>query len=257
MTDSTQRFSSRVADYVKYRPTYPPALIELLKTECSLTPASTIADTGSGTGILSKLFLDHGNVVFGIEPNIEMRRAGEELLSAYPNFHSVAATAEATSLSDHSVDFVTAGQAFHWFDHRRVHAEFKRILKPDGWVVLVWNDRRIDSSPFLVEYEQLLLNFATDYEAVNHKQVDERVLRPFFGGNGVRKASFPNSQTFDFEGLRGRLLSSSYAPEQGHPDYQPMLQELERIFGMYQSKGNVIFEYITEVYYGHLLFENS
>lgn len=257
MSDSTQRFSSRVADYVKYRPTYPPALIELLKIECSLTPASTIADAGSGTGILSKLFLEHGNVVFGIEPNTEMRRAGEELLIAYPNFHSVAATAEATSLPDHSIDFVTAGQAFHWFDHQRVRAEFRRILKPDGWVVLVWNDRRTDSTPFLVEYEQLLLNFATDYEVVNHKQVDEQVLRPFFGGSAMRKASFPNNQTFDFDGLRGRLFSSSYAPEQGHPNHQPMLEELDRIFQANQSNGNVVFEYITEVYYGPLLPENS
>ncbi len=257
MTSSTDRFSSRVADYVKYRPTYPAALIELLRTNHILTPSAIIADVGSGTGILSKLFLEHGNMVYGIEPNAEMRSAGEELLQNYPNFRSIAATAEATTLPDHSIDVVTAGQAFHWFDHQRVHAEFRRILKHAGWGVLVWNDRRTDASPFLVDYEQLLLRFATDYEVVNHKQVDDQVLQPFFGGSAMRKASFANIQEFDFAGLRGRLLSSSYAPEQGHPQHQPMLDELERIFQMHQSNGTVIFEYITEVYYGHLLPDNS
>src|SRR5439155_23726894 len=155
LLDPTQRFSDRVHNYVLYRPRYPTAILHPLKIDCRLTSGSIIADVGSGTGFLAEVFLSNGNRVFGIEPNPEMRQAGERLLASWPKFKSVAATAESTSLPDRSVDFVTGGQAFHWFDREACRAEFKRILRPDGWVVLVWNDRRTDSTAFLSAYEQL------------------------------------------------------------------------------------------------------
>src|SRR4029453_17979120 len=126
MSDSIQRFSSRVEDYIKYRPSYPPALLDTLVTQCRLTPTAEVADIGSGTGLLSELFLRNGNRVYGVEPNREMREAGERLLSAYPSFVSVDGRAEATMLDDASVDFVTAGQAFHWFDPPHARREFMR-----------------------------------------------------------------------------------------------------------------------------------
>ena len=252
MIDPTQRFSSRVENYVKYRPSYPAAIVELLKAECGLTQDSIIADVGSGTGLLSELFLKSGNRVFGIEPNQEMREAGERLLRGYANFVSVAAAAEATTLDDHSVDFVTAGQAFHWFDLDRVGVEFARILESHGWIVLVWNERRIDSSPFLRAYEELLHTYAPEYEIVNHKQIDLDVIRATFHSSDFELTSFDNRQLFDFEGLKGRLLSSSYAPEAGHPNYAPMLEELAAIFRRYQLNDRVSFDYDTQLYYGQL-----
>ena len=136
-TDPTKRFSNRVENYRKYRPRYPKAIIPLLEQECGLTHDARIADIGSGTGLLAELFLEHGNRVFGIEPNLEMRAAGDKLLAKYPNFSSTDATAEATTLADSSVDFVTVGQAFHWFDRDRAGKEFERILKDGGWVVII------------------------------------------------------------------------------------------------------------------------
>src|SRR5262245_9983579 len=112
-------------------------MLEVLKNECGLTPDSVIADVGSGTGLLAKLFLENGNRVYCIEPNREMRQAGEGILEDYPKFLSVAGTAEATALSDASVDFVTAGQAAHWFDATKARHEFRRILRPGGWLALV------------------------------------------------------------------------------------------------------------------------
>jgi len=141
--DAKQRFSNRVADYVRYRPGYPAALFDLLRVECAFTSNHAVADVGSGTGLLTKLFLENGNRVFGVEPNQEMRRAGEEFLHSFPKFTSVAGSAEATTLGDASVDFVTAGQAFHWFDPQAARREFLRILKTNGWVVIAWNDRRL------------------------------------------------------------------------------------------------------------------
>ncbi|MDP8950409.1 MAG: class I SAM-dependent methyltransferase [Actinomycetota bacterium] len=161
-SDPTQRFTNRVDHYVKYRPSYPRAALDLLKTECGLTSASLVADVGSGTGILSELFLENGNRVFGIEPNERMRETGERRLGRHPRFTSVAGTAEATTLDGDSVDFVVAGQAFHWFDPERARAEFSRILKPGGWVALVWNLRRKDATPFLAAYERLLEVYRTN-----------------------------------------------------------------------------------------------
>lgn len=253
MTDPTRRFANRVENYIKYRPTYPPALIDMLKQECGLTPSSVIADIGSGTGVLSEMFLKCGNTVFGVEPNREMREAGERLLKAYERFTSVAASAEETTLAPSSVDFVTAAQAFHWFDRTHARREFARILKPGGWVVLAWNDRLLDTTPFLVAYEKLLRAHGTDYDTVRHTQVsDAATIRSFFGHDDFQTRRFYNEQVFDYEGLRGRLLSSSYTPEEGDPRFRPMLAELQRIFELHNRGGKVIFEYQTLVFYGHL-----
>lgn len=248
MLDATQRFSDRVDNYVKYRPGYPHALVALLATECGLTPAAVIADVGSGTGNLAKLFLDNGNPVYGIEPNQEMRQAGELLLRGYPRFISVAGAAEATTLPSASVDFVTAGQAFHWFEPQLAQREFSRILKPAGWVVLAWNDRETDSAPFLADYEQLLQTYSPEYLAVRHKDLGIDELRALFGPT-VHSATFENSQAFDYQGLAGRLLSSSYAPLAGQPGHEAMMAELQRVFNKHQVGGKVAFWYTTLVYY--------
>jgi SAM-dependent methyltransferase len=248
--DPTKRFSNRVENYARYRPGYPTEMIDLLRDECGLTEDSVIADIGSGTGKLSEIFLKVGCRVFGIEPNKEMRQAGERM--KFANFTSVDATAEATTLSNHSVDFITAGQAFHWFDHERCRIEFLRILKPGGWAVIIWNDRSNDATPFLTDYEKLLQEFGTDYAQANHRRVDKpETIRAFFG-NEPRFKSFHNVQRFDFEGIKGRLLSSSYAPEAGQPRHEEMLAALKRIFETRQKNGEVSFEYNTHVYYGHL-----
>jgi SAM-dependent methyltransferase len=164
----------------------------------------------------------------------------------------VAATAESTTLPDSSVNLVTAGQAFHWFDGLKARKEFLRILKPGGWVALVWNDRNITDRPLFKDYEQLLLTYSTDYAAVGHKHTDVDLVRRFFGADGFKTAVFPNEQVFDLAGLRGRLLSSSYAPEAGHPKHVPMLEALSAIFERHQTDGKVVFEYDTTVYYGRL-----
>jgi ubiquinone/menaquinone biosynthesis C-methylase UbiE len=250
MTDPTNRFSSKVENYVKYRPSYPPAVIDLLATECGLTAASIVADVGSGTGIFSELLLRHGNTVYGIEPNREMRLAAEQLLQGYPGFHSIDAQAEDTRLAESSVDIVTAGQAFHWFDQKRTRQEFIRILRPPGWVALLWNERLLDATPFLRAYEQLFLKYGTDYQQVRHENVYEDIAS-FYAGHFSLK-NFNNAQTMDWEGLKGRTLSSSYVPEPNHSNYEAMLKELTDLFESYEQEGKVIIEYDTKVYYGRL-----
>jgi SAM-dependent methyltransferase len=249
--DATQRFSSRVENYIRYRPSYPPEVIELLKQECGLTAGSIVADVASGTGIFTRLLLENSNRVLGVEPNPEMRKAGEEFLAAYSRFSSIAGKAEATTLPDHSVDLVTAAQAAHWFDLKKTRREFVRILKSGGWTVLLWNERRTDSTPFLREYEQLLLNFGTDYENVRHEHTTDGIDE-FFAPDAFHSRTFEICQETDYAALEGRLLSSSYTPSSDHSNYVPMLSELRRIFDKHQSNGRVALEYNTRVYYGQL-----
>ena len=249
--DSTQRFSSRVENYVRYRPGYPPGVIDLLANECGLSSASIVADIASGTGIFSRMLLENGNRVFGVEPNAGMRRAGEEFLRAYPRFLSLAGTAEATTLDDHSVDFVTAAQAAHWFDREKARREFIRICRPGGWTVLLWNERRTGSSPFLRAYEQLLVECGTDYQEVRSERTTQQI-EAFFAPSRFQFRTFEYQQQFDYPALEGRLLSSSYTPQAGDAKFAPMLRQLRRIFDEHQVGGQVTFEYDTRVYCGQL-----
>ena len=248
MLDPTKRFSNRVENYLKYRPRYPTEILSLLEKECALTRDSVIADVGSGTGFLSELFLRNGNRVLGIEPNAEMRAAGERLLADYPNFVSVNATAEATTLAEASVDFVTAGQAFHWFDREKTRREFQRILKPDGWVVIVWNTFPTGRSALVKAYDDVLVRYGTDYREVA-KEIEDSGIERFFSSS-CKRARFDFQQTFDWEGFKGRLLSASYAPTADSPDYEPMLADLKRVFDSHQKDGAVVFDYDTVVFYG-------
>jgi len=247
----TARFSDRVEDYVRYRPGYPPEVLDLLRAECGLRPSHVVADIASGTGIFTRLLLENGNSVFAVEPNTEMREMGIRLLEPYNRLVSIAGTAEETTLGSASVDFVTAAQAAHWFDLPRARAEFARILRPEGWCVLIWNERRAETTPFLRDYEQLLLTYGTDYKEVRHERTTA-IIHEFFAPALADERVFDLRQQFDYQGLAGRLLSSSYAPLEGHPSHAPMMRELQRIFRARASDGKVEFEYNTRVYFGHL-----
>jgi ubiquinone/menaquinone biosynthesis C-methylase UbiE len=247
----TARFSDRVENYVRYRPGYPPEVLVVLRAECGLRPEHVVADIASGTGAFTRLLLDNGNHVFAVEPNAEMREAGSRLLDSYINLTSVAGTAEETTLPSASVEFVTAAQAAHWFERGRAREEFARILKPDGWCVLIWNERRTANTHFLRDYEELLLTYGTDYKEVRHERTTA-TIHEFFAPAPYQERAFDLRQRFDYEGLAGRLLSSSYAPLAGHPNHAPMMRKLERIFNAHSQSNVVEFEYNTRVFYGRL-----
>jgi len=250
--NSTTRFANKVENYIKYRPHYPSAIIDYMKSENILMNNSIIADIGSGTGISSELFLKngYGYIVYGIEPNKEMREAGERLLRDHKNFHSIDGTAEETALADRSIDIIIAGQAFHWFDAEKTRVEFKRILKPGGSVILMWNERKLSSTPFLKDYENMLLKFGTDYNEIRHENTDEKVFDKFFSDYKIKY--FDNEQVFDFNGVKGRLLSSSYIPAETDPYYLPMLDNLKEIYDKHNIKGKVTIEYNTKIVAGNL-----
>jgi ubiquinone/menaquinone biosynthesis C-methylase UbiE len=252
MNNSTTRFSNRIENYVKYRPTYPEEIIPFLETITGLTSSFAIADVGSGTGISSKLFLDYGNTVYAIEPNKEMRSKAEELFALYNSFISINATAEDTTLKDTSADMIIAGQAFHWFDATKTKIEFRRIAKPHAYCILLWNERRTQSS-FEKAYEELLLHYAIDYKEVDHKNVNEEKIAQFFSPNHFTLQTFSNKQVFDFKRLKGRLQSSSYTPDETHPLFAEMMNALQNIFEQHESGNAIQFNYETKLYAGKML----
>ncbi len=251
--DPTQRFTDRVDDYVKARPSYPPQVVELLVERCGLADGSVVADVGCGTGIFADLLLRHGPGgvrVFGVEPNDAMRAAAARLLAGDERFSAVDASAEQTTLDDHSVDLITVAQAFHWFDADLFRAEAARISRRDAHVALIWNARRTDSTPFLVDYERLLLTHGTDYATVRHQGVDHDRRSLAFDGGGYESATFDNEQVLDWDGFRGRVLSSSYTPAEGTPQRAAMLDALRALFDRHAEGGRVTIAYDTNVFFG-------
>ncbi|MFX1501004.1 MAG: class I SAM-dependent methyltransferase [Promethearchaeota archaeon] len=251
--DPKKRFSSRVERYIKFRPSYPKEIIQFLKEKRILSNKSVVADIGSGSGILSELFLQEGNKVYGVEPNIEMRKAGEVQLSKYSNFVSIEGSAENSSLESKSINIITVGQAFHWFDLEKTRIEFTRILKSNGWVVLIWNHRDSQKNEFLKEYEKYIIKYGTDYKTIKKRKLN---YKNFFEeckaerNYGYKK--FTNYQIFDYEGLEGRLLSISYIPLDDDPIYNYMIKDLKQLYDKYQENGLVRLDYNTEVFYGQL-----
>jgi ubiquinone/menaquinone biosynthesis C-methylase UbiE len=209
---------------------------------------SLLADVGSGTGISAKIFLDAGSKVYGVEPNEAMRGAAEEFLSGYPKFVSVDGRADATTLRNDTVDIVYAAQAFHWFDPETARNEFKRILKPGGYIALIWNERQLDTTPFLIDYERLLLKFADDYTKVRHENVNEVALRNFFLQD-FETYVFAISQVLDLDGLLGRAASSSYMPSAGHARFDEMENELRMLFAKHAESDRITVLYDTKVYF--------
>ena len=248
--DPRNRFSRRAEYYDAYRPKYPRALVNYLESQLSFSQQAIVADVGSGTGILTELIVQNGNTVFGVEPNEDMRKMAEANLSKYPGFKSINASAEATTLLSSSVDFITAAQSFHWFRSEAAKTEFRRILRRDGWVVVLWNTRKT-STPFLQGYEELVTYIAAEKKnRVSHEDLSEAKMSEFLGA--YKKTKLDNSQQLTLRGMIGRLLSASYSPLPNEPHYEELVRRATELFNRYQQDGKVTFEYWTEVYAGQL-----
>lgn len=242
----TGRFSDRVSNYVKYRPSYPAELIPFMEASFGLKKGQQVADIGSGTGIFTELLLLKGYHVTAVEPNEAMRKAAEQWLGGYDRFYSQDGKAEQTGLLDQSVHLITVAQAFHWMDQEAARKEFMRILKPGGHIALIWNLRLLHTA-FLQAYEELVREFGQQYEAANRIREDE--IRAFFHPAEMRIQTWSNVTLLDFEGLKGRTLSSSYMPSEGDARQAEMLDRLEELFATHKENGLVKMEYETKMYY--------
>ena len=251
MTEATERFTGRADHYARHRPLYPAALLETLTTDAGLRPHDVVADVGAGTGIVAELLLRNGNAVIAVEPNASMRAGLATLQQAWPSLQVTGGAAEATQLPAASMDFVVAGQAFHWFDPVRTKREFARILRPGGRIALVWNVRDRSSTPFLRGYEVMLDRHAAEYARLKPGPIDVPVLEAFFAPGGFQARSFPHHAAYDLAGLQGLLRSTSYAPQPGQPACEAMLAELGRLFAANARDGAVTMQYQTRLFFSH------
>lgn len=249
--NSILRFSTRVNDYDLYRPGYPTELVDFLIDQKIIFSGCQVADIGSGTGISSEIFLNTGCQVYSAEPNPEMQQKAAVRLSKYPGFNPIMGTAENTGLADNSIDIIIAAQAFHWFNNKETSIEFKRILRPNGFVCLIWNDRDHYASEFMKAYEDLIKRFSIDYETVNHQNLSDKDFTRFFGG-GFQKKSFLNTQSMDLQGFKGRITSCSYMPDSSHPSFESMNETMENIFTGLNKKNKVAIIYQTKLYFGQI-----
>jgi SAM-dependent methyltransferase len=252
MNNGKTRFSNRVENYSKYRPAYPVEAIDYLFGDVGFAPGVTVADLGAGTGIFTRILLDRGATVYAVEPNPEMLAQAEHDLAGMDGFTAVQAPAEETGLDSRSVDFITAAQAFHWFDFDGAKREFARILKPGGNAVLIWNDRVTEGDPFCEGYNALLERFVYRYHNLVHKRLKDNDFAALFRDGVFHRAFFNNSQEFDYTGIEGRMLSASYTPLKGEEHYDEMFAGLRDLFERCQSGGKVVLKYETQVFWGEI-----
>jgi SAM-dependent methyltransferase len=252
MSQANRVFAPLAEDYAHYRPGYPAEVLDVLTSECGLTRDWLIADIGSGTGNLARLFLAAGYKVVGVEPNREMREAGERLLSGYTAFRSIDGAAESMPLDTGSVEMITVGQALHWFDVEKARAEFERILRPGGWIAVLWNDRLSDTTAFTREYDAITSALADEHPSPCTSAPSFSAGLDRLVGSAPYSAGFPHSQSFDLNGLLGRARSSGYIPQPGAPGYTEITALVSDLFARHQHEGIVDFHYMTRLFVGHL-----
>jgi SAM-dependent methyltransferase len=246
----TTRFATKAEYYARYRPSYPTHILDTLEQEWDFSAQNIIVDIGSGTGIGSQMFLDNDNVVHGVEPNTDMRSFAEQWLSSYQNFHSIVGTGEATTLPPAMCDTIVCAQSLHWLDHDSARQEFQRILKPNGFVCIVWNLPERDSA-FGQEYEEILLRYGTDYAQIQSDTWTQRKsIEEFFQSSSIQQYEYPNQQFFDAEGLQGRFLSNSFIPDPSHSQYDTMLADIRSLYARHAQKDMIAFRYRTLMYCG-------
>lgn len=249
--DGTQKFSGKAEVYERARPRYPAALYHFLSDELKMRDGCTVADIGSGTGIFLRPLLEQGCQVTGVEPNGDMRRQAEQRLNGNPRFHSLCGTAEHTGLPDRCVDFVTAAQAFHWFDADAFRTECRRILRPGGHVVLLWNTQE-DRDPLACGWDAVYRKFCPDFsESRSGRHIDEKekLVSQFFGDRFLSR-HFPNNQTCGHRSFLERSLSTSYSLKKGDKGYGEYILALDALFRRFENGGIIEISYQTHVYFG-------
>jgi ubiquinone/menaquinone biosynthesis C-methylase UbiE len=244
-------FDNKSRPYSIGRPMYPEAIIHKIK-DLGIGAQSSIADIGAGTGLLTKMLGQLECDIFAVEPNMEMLNECKNYCSSNPNIHYIHAPAEDTQLKDNSIDFITIAQAFHWFDKQLCKAEFQRILKADGYVLILWNEMLADSD-LAKEYTSLLHKYKNYETAGISKDFDPDKEKRSFFGQEFEKVYYENRQTVTEKGFIGNALSLSYTPAESDNNYSVFLKELCSLFNKYEEDGKVTFEYETEACYAKLV----
>ncbi len=243
------KFDQKGAVYSGGRPSYPEEIFSYLESNKIINSNSVCADIGAGTGIFTSQLAPCVKSVYAVEPNENMRFVAEQQYGSLGNVISVNATAESTTLSDASLDMITVAQAFHWFDREKFKTECRRILREDGYVVLVWNDRDANS-------EIIKDNFAVNKEfcpnfkgSSNGIDFGKEGFSDFFCGE-FEIIEFENNYVYDIDTFIKRNLSSSYSPKVTDSNYNSYVNAIKAVFNKHCVGGVVNYPYITRCYIG-------
>lgn len=243
MANTVERFDGRAEDYDRYRERYDAReLLTLLREWSGLTPDWLIADVGAGTGMLADVFLANGNRVIAIEPNAGMRAACTRLHEGERRLEIRDGTAEATGLPDASVDVVANGRALHWFDVKAAMQEFKRVLRPGGWLVVVAGGRTERGREANEALTRMLQEFTGDlmYREKAYKVYGD--VKDLFNGSEYRHYERGGEMRMNWDQLRGMTLSLSHAPLVDDPRFPRFENLLRDYFDRYQKDGVVTLE---------------
>lgn len=249
VTNTVNRFTNKVEIYQRYRWDYSPLAVNSVLDMARISPQSSIADIGSGTGMLARHFLKHVNSVYAIEPNVEMRKMAEGLLGKFPQYHSVAGTAEATTLPGHSVDLIVVGRAIHWFMPEASRAEFKRVLKPGGFLAIFQvpcMDRDLLAAIRSIQVEE------NSWKVKDDKSSLEKVPYSYFFQGKVVSGQFPATVQETCDQFTGRLLSISSAPDESDENFEKFVSEAGRIFSQFSQNGRITIRIATEIHVGRI-----
>lgn len=239
MEENVRRFDGKVAEYARYRERYAPEiLLPLLRDWCGLTPQWKVADIGAGTGLLSDVFVANGNHVFAVEPNAEMREMFARLHEDLSLIEIVDGTAENTSLEDRSVEIVAVGRAMHWFDTERAMEEFRRILKPGGWIAIIAFGRAQAGREENEAFEKVLRERATDNADSHAGYTVYRRIEDYLASDFLRK-EISGTMSLDWDELLGMTMSLSHAPRVEDEKYLPFERALREFFDHYATDRRV------------------
>ena len=248
--NNPDKFTNKVNDYVKFRPSYPKEFIDYLHITLGMSGESVVADVGAGTGILTKLISPISGTVFAVEPNKNMRTACIEYCEGLGNITCVDGSAENTKLKDNCLDFITVAQAFHWFDADKTKMEFKRILKPTGKVILVWNSR-VPENEMHMENDEICRRLCPEFKGFSgsSKAEDERYIS-FFENSECERTIFKNDRVLTLDQFIGGSLSASYSPNVDDLQYDDFVGSLKNLFHKYSVNGKLLVPNNTRSYAG-------
>jgi len=251
MVDARSLFNGKASIYSRYRPDYPKDLLKMLEKETGFNRNWIVADIGSGTGIMSRLFLENGNHVYCIEPNDDMRSESIKLTSSFLKCKVLKGTAENTGLDTDSIDIIVAGQSFHWFDPVAAKKEMTRVLKPGGFAALIWNNRSERENSLSKEYDYICSKYSHNYQGTGNSRIESDTFITFFH-NGFKKFETPNYQKLNLDGILGRYFSTSYALQPQDPEYGDAVESLKKLFRKFEKNGYATMEYETQIFLGQL-----
>lgn len=245
--EAARGFEHAPKPYEIGRPASPPEAIERLIAELRIEDGTRVLDLAAGTGKLTRMLLPTGAFIVAVEPVDGMRAA---LTRSLPEVQALAGTAEAIPLPDGSVDAVTVGQAFHWFDGDAALAEIHRVLRPGGRLGLIWNVKD-ESVDWIEKLGGIMESYRGDAPRVASGAWKEAFDRTTLF-TPLERARFSFVHEAEFAAVVARVTSVSFIAALPPAEFARVVDQVRTLLATHpETKGRSTFElpYRTGVYW--------